>query len=177
MGIFNIVWRNLSHRARTRRPDDLPPRPAPFRGLIEQDASLCTGCQACAYVCAPKAISFDEAHEAGITWKFFAGRCSFCGLCVQFCPTHAIANRGTLPPVTGDQAELHVAHEISYQPCARCGRPIIPIPEAALEQVYGGPLSKLEIEQRELCQECRRKAASQHIRDAFLRPSSAHESR
>ena len=57
-----------------------------------------------------------------------------------------------------------------YQPCTGCGRPIIPIPEAALAQIYGAPLTGSEAEQRGLCQECRRKAASQHIHDAFLRP-------
>jgi hydrogenase-4 component H len=174
MGIFGIIWRNFGNRVRTRRPDDLPPRPAPFRGLIEQDASLCTGCRACEYVCAPKAISFDAARAEGITWKFFAGQCSFCGLCVQYCPTHAITNRGELPPVTGDQSRLRVAHEIVYQPCASCGRPIIPIPEAALEQVYGGKLSDMEAGQRRLCQECRRKTASRQIRDAFLGAGAAH---
>lgn len=170
MGIFDIVWRNFGHRARTRRPDDMPPRPPPFRGLIEQDASLCTGCRTCAYVCSPKAISFAEEHETGITWNFFAGQCSFCGLCVQYCPTHAITNRGKLPPVTGDQSLLKVAHEVLYQPCASCGKPIIPLPEEALEQVYGSALTDLEIEQQTMCQECRRKAASRRLHDIFVRP-------
>jgi hydrogenase-4 component H len=170
MGILEIVWRNFGHRARTRRPDDMPPRPSPFRGLIEQDASLCTGCRTCAYVCSPKAISFAEQHETGITWNFFAGQCSFCGLCVQCCPTHAITNRGKLPPVTGDQSLLKVAHEILYHPCTSCGKPIIPIPEEALEQVYGGALTDLEVEQSTLCQECRRKAASRRLHDIFVRP-------
>jgi hypothetical protein len=48
------------------------------------------------------------------------------------------------------------------------------MPEAALEQIYGGPLTGEEAQQRALCPECRRKAASRHIHDAFLRPSSAH---
>jgi hydrogenase-4 component H len=174
MSILGIVWRNFGRSSRTRRPGDMPPTPPPFRGLIEQDASLCTGCRACAYVCSPKAISFAEEHESGITWKFFAGQCSFCGLCVQYCPTHAITNRGRLPPVTGDQSQLQVAHEILYQPCAGCGRPIIPIPEAALEQLYGGPLTGSEVEQQAMCQECRRRAASRHIHDAFLRPGGKH---
>jgi hydrogenase-4 component H len=170
MGILDIVWRNFGRASRTRRPHDMPPTPPPFRGLIEQDASLCTGCRACAYVCSPKAISFHDAGETGITWNFFAGQCSFCGLCVQFCPTHAITNQGKLPPVTGDQSRLRVVHEVRYQACAGCGRPIIPIPEAALAQVYGTGLTAAEAEQRALCQECRRKVASRHIHDAFLPP-------
>ena len=169
MGILDIVWRNFGHRARTRRPDDMPLRPPPFRGLIEQDVGLCTGCTTCAIVCSPKAISFTKEHDTGITWNFFAGQCSFCGLCVQYCPTHAITNHGKLPPVTGDQSQLKVAHEILYHPCTSCGKPIIPIPEEAMEQVYGGALTDLEAEQRTLCQECRRKAASRRLHDIFVR--------
>ena len=109
---------------------------------------MCTGCTTCAIVCSPKEISFTKEHDTGITWNFFAGQCSFCRLCVQYCPTHAITNRGKLPPVTGDQSQPKVAHEILYHPCASCGKPIIPIPEEALEQVYGGlsPIWKLHNE-------------------------------
>jgi hydrogenase-4 component H len=169
MGILAIVGRNFGRRARTRRPDDMPPRPPPFRGLIEQDPSLCTGCRTCAYVCSPKAISFTEERDVGITWNFFAGQCSFCGLCVQYCPTHAITNRGKLPPVTGDQSQLRVAHEVRYHSCASCGKPIIPIPDEALEQVYGGAPTDLELQGQTLCQECRRKAASRRFHDIFAR--------
>ena len=170
MGILDIVRRNFGRPARTRRPDDMPPRPAPFRGLIEQDPGLCTGCRTCNYVCSPKAISFTEERGTGITWNFFAGQCSFCGLCVQYCPTHAITNQGKLPPVTGDQFQLRVAHQIRYHPCSSCGKPIIPIPEEALVQIYDGKISDLELEQRTLCQECRRKAASRRLADVFVRP-------
>ncbi len=169
MGILDIVWRNFGRRSRTRRPDDMPPRPPPFRGLIEQDPGLCTACRTCEYVCSPKAISFAKEHETGITWNFFAGQCSFCGLCVQYCPTHAITNRGKLPPITGDQSQLKVAHEVRYHSCASCGRTIIPIPEEALAQVYGGALTDLELEQQTRCQECRRKAASLRLHDIFAR--------
>ena len=169
MGILDIVWRNFGHRARTRRPDDMPPRPPPFRGLIEQDVSLCTGCRACANVCSPKAISFTEEHQTGITWNFFAGQCSYCGLCVQYCPTHAITNRGKLPPITGDQSQLKVAHEIKYHPCTSCGKPIIPIPAEALEQIYGGAVTDAEVAESIMCQECRRKAASRRLHDIFAR--------
>lgn len=170
MGILSLVWQNFRHRTRTLHPSDMPAAPAPFRGLIEQDVSLCTGCKACATVCAPRAISFDEANADGLIWNFSAGRCSFCGLCVKYCPTQAISNNGKLPPVTGEKARLTVAHEIRYEPCTGCGRLIIPIPEPALRRIYGTALTETEARQRTLCQECKQKSASRHIRDAFLHP-------
>jgi hydrogenase-4 component H len=175
MGILGIVWRNFSRRSRTRLPADLPARPAPFRGLIEQDVGLCTGCRTCSYVCSSKAITFEAPKETGVTWNFFAGQCSFCGLCVQYCPTQAITNNGVLPPVTGDQTRLKVSHEINYHPCADCGQPIIPIPEAAMEQIYGSTLTDTESRQRELCPACRRRAMSRHILNGFMGNKDDHE--
>ena len=102
--------------------------------MIEHDPSLCTGCTACMQVCCAQGHLVRHEQSTSITWKFFAGQCSFCGLCVQYCPTHAITNRGKLPPVTGDQSQHRVAHEIRYQPCAHCSRPIIPLPEAVLRR-------------------------------------------
>ncbi len=176
MGILSVVWRNLTRRVRTRQPDDMVPRPERFRGVIEHETSLCTGCGACAYVCAPRAITCEEKGDSAVTWKFFAGQCSFCGLCVQYCPTHAITNRGKLPPVTGDQSLLRVAHEVPYRPCARCGRPVMPLPNAVLQQIYGRVAENAEAEQR-LCDACRRKAAGRHLRDALMDPAAAFRNR
>ena len=173
MGIFGMVWQNVRHAARTRRPDDMPSRPDGFRGTIEHETSLCTGCGTCAYVCAPRAIRMEEKGECAVTWKFFAGQCSFCGLCVQYCPTHAITNRGMLPQVTGDQSQHRVAHEVPYQPCAQCGRPVMPLPTAVLQQLYVGRVTESTMAEQGLCDGCRRKAASRHLRDAFIRPAGA----
>lgn len=172
MGILSIIWRNLTRRARTRRPDDMVPRPAGFRGVIEHDTPLCTGCGTCVYVCAPHAITLEKQGDFAAVWKFFAGQCAFCGLCVQYCPTHAITNRGKLPPVTGDQSQLRVAHEVVYQPCVRCGRPVMPLPSTVLQQLYGEVTEDVKVAQQ-LCDECRRKAASRHLLDAFVRRDAA----
>ena len=171
MGILAMVWQNVRHAARTRRPQDMPSRPDGFRGIIQHDAPLCTGCGTCAYVCAPRAITLDMKGEAAVTWKFSAGQCSFCGLCVQYCPTHAITNPGGLPSVTGDQSQLRVAHEVTYQSCAECGRPTMPLPAAALRQTYTGGMTDTAVAGPALCEACRRKAASRHLRDAFIRPA------
>ena len=168
MGILGILWHNVVRRARTRAVVDIVPRPAGFRGMIEHDASLCTGCTACAHVCAPKAISFEFEDGQTVTWKFFAGQCSFCGLCVQYCPTHAISNRGKLPPVTSDPSLHHVAHAVEYRPCSQCGRPIVPLPQPVLEQLYAAPVAPSVREQQGLCESCRRREASRGLRDALL---------
>ena len=168
MSIFGLLWRNAGHRARTRAVADTVPRPAGFRGLIEHDASLCTGCTACAHVCAPQAISFDVSDGRSVTWNFFAGQCSFCGLCVQYCPTHAITNRGQLPPVTGDPSLLRVSHAVDYRACAQCGRPVAPLPQAVLEQLYPGGVSESVRAEQALCEACRRRESSRGLRDALL---------
>jgi len=172
--ILGIVWRNFGQRARTLAPTDMPPRSAPFRGLIEQDASRCTGCRACAYVCAPRAISFTADGESGVDWNFFAGQCSFCGLCVQFCPTHAITNNGRLPPVGGDQAALRVTHRINYRACTGCGCAILPIPDAPFAELLGAAPTEEETALQAMCPDCRRRAASRHIHDAFLSGEGKH---
>ncbi|HTO46089.1 MAG TPA: 4Fe-4S dicluster domain-containing protein [Burkholderiales bacterium] len=168
MSILGVLWRNLTARARTRTAADIVPTPAGFRGMIEHDPSLCTGCTACMQVCAPRAISFDTTDATSITWKFFAGQCSYCGLCVQYCPTQAITNPGKLPPVTGDQSLHRVAHKVDYRPCADCGRPILPLPETLLHGLYPGAVTQSVREQQALCESCRRKQTSKGIRDAFL---------
>ena len=173
MGIFGMVWRNVRHAARTRRPDDMPSRPDGFRGMIEHDTPLCTGCGTCAYVCAPRAITLATNGDAAVTWKFSASQCSFCGLCVQYCPTHAITNDGKVPPVTGDRSQLHVAHAVPSRPCAHCGRPTMPLPREVLQQLYNGEVTEAVITEQALCEACRRKVASRHLRDAFIRPASA----
>jgi hydrogenase-4 component H len=168
-----MVWRNVGHAARTRRLDDMPSRPDGFRGMIEHDALLCTGCGTCAYVCAPRAITLDTTGEAEATWKFAASQCSFCGLCDQYCPTHAITNPGKLPPVTGDRSRQHVAHALPSRPCAHCGRPTVPLPREVLQQLYDGVVTDATVAEQALCEACRRKAASRHLRDAFIRPAGA----
>jgi hydrogenase-4 component H len=168
MGILSVLWQNLFHRARTRAVADVVPRPAGLRGVIEHDASLCTGCTACAYVCAPKAISFEKTDGAAVTWRFSAGQCSFCGLCVQYCPTHAITNRGKLPAVGGDLSLYEVAHKVEYQPCSQCSRPIVPLAPSVLGALYGGRVTEAAREQQTLCEECRRRQTSKQIRNAFL---------
>ena len=157
--MLGIVLGNLFRRARSRTPGDIAPVPATFRGALAHDAARCTACGTCAYVCAPKAISFAQDPGVSVTWQFFIGRCSFCGLCQQNCPTGAISSAAA-PPATTNNAlgdGLRLQSVIRLQPCSRCGTPHIPLPGAGDE-----------------CPECRRWRASARLHDAFLGGEETH---
>jgi NADH-quinone oxidoreductase subunit I len=74
--------------------DMLPPR---YRGFLEVDASICTGCQACERACPIACIAIvlekDPANPKQRNVSQFdidEAKCMFCGLCVEPCPTGAI---------------------------------------------------------------------------------------
>ncbi len=81
---------------RTELPvrDTLPPR---YRGFLEVDTSICTGCQACERACPISCIQItlekDPANPKQRVVSQFdidEAKCMFCGLCVEPCPTGSI---------------------------------------------------------------------------------------
>ncbi len=74
--------------------DMLPPR---YRGLLEVDAAICTGCQACERACPIDCIKIvlekDPANpKQRLVTQFDIdeAKCMYCGLCVEPCPTGSI---------------------------------------------------------------------------------------
>lgn len=74
--------------------DMLPPR---YRGFLEVDAAICTGCQACERACPINCIQItlekDPANPKQRVVSQFdidEAKCMFCGLCVEPCPTGSI---------------------------------------------------------------------------------------
>jgi NADH-quinone oxidoreductase subunit I len=74
--------------------DVLPPR---YRGFLEVDVSICTGCQACERACPISCIQMvlekDPANpKQRLVTQFDIdeGKCMYCGLCVEPCPTGSI---------------------------------------------------------------------------------------
>jgi len=168
MRILAILSRNSVRGSRTRSPEDRVPYPAGFRGTLAHDPARCTGCRTCAYVCSPGAITFGEADPRCIEWAYFAGQCTFCGRCVEYCPTQAICLKGESPVVTGDQSRHRLVHQVFYKPCARCGQLILPVPEPVLARLYNEQLSAEMVTHHGLCEKCRRKLASQRLKDAAM---------
>jgi NADH-quinone oxidoreductase subunit I/NAD(P)H-quinone oxidoreductase subunit I len=81
-------------RVEKRIADTLPVR---YRGLLEVDMSVCTGCMACERACPIAVIKISTDKDPSnpkqrvITqFDIDEAKCMFCGLCTEPCPTAAI---------------------------------------------------------------------------------------
>ncbi len=174
MAMLKTILGNLLRPSRTREPADMPEVPPVYRGALAHDAARCTACGTCAFVCAPKAITFTQDPGVSVSWHFFIGQCSFCGLCAQNCPMQAISLQADAPVATNSAAGdgLRLESVIRLQPCTRCGAAHVPLPDATIDALWG-----VEEAERGFCPECRRRAASEKLRAAFVLAEEAHHDR
>ncbi len=103
--IFEGMSITFSHFFRTpytvQYPDRMPIRvqdtlPYRYRGLLEVDLEICTGCLACLRACPIDCIRIDT-HKVKETKQTILDRfdidlakCMYCGLCSEPCPTGSI---------------------------------------------------------------------------------------
>jgi NADH-quinone oxidoreductase subunit I/NAD(P)H-quinone oxidoreductase subunit I len=97
----------LSHMARRPITIQYPDRtggkrvadmlPARYRGLLEVDLAVCSGCMACERACPIGVIKISTDKDPAnpkqrVITQFDVdeAKCMFCGLCVEPCPTGAI---------------------------------------------------------------------------------------
>lgn len=96
--LSHLVRRPMTVQYPDRTPlavrDMLPPR---YRGFLEVDTAICTGCQACERACPIGCIQVtlekDPANpKQRLVTQFDIdeAKCMFCGLCVEPCPTGSI---------------------------------------------------------------------------------------
>jgi len=165
MDIWNLIRKNFVQRAHTRRPDDLVPVPENFRADLVHETNLCVACETCAYVCSPGAITFDRSLPGRAAWQYQMLQCTYCGRCVEGCPTGALAF-GTTPQLLVHSLEL-TRHEIETSACTRCGAEMIPLPDAVLEKQYGVPVPAEMAALNRLCTRCRKKVTSEAVKRGF----------
>lgn len=102
--ILKGLWVTFKYTVRPKVTYEYPEKPKPpreaFRGLLrlhknEQGEPLCIGCKMCQRAC-PESLFVIEAAKGAdnkmrptrFDWNL--SRCTFCGLCVEACPTSAI---------------------------------------------------------------------------------------
>jgi formate hydrogenlyase subunit 6/NADH:ubiquinone oxidoreductase subunit I len=95
-----------------------------FRGKPVVDDSNCVGCETCANVCPPMAITFKDDKERKIrTISRDYGKCIFCGQCQE----HCITGKGVkLSDTIYDLAVFDRKNNVEYQEkellvCESCG--------------------------------------------------------
>ena len=100
----------------TSYPDVAELAPLAYRGQVMLRTDICSGEAACARVCPSAAIAVTATTDGGWTWELDDGRCVFCGLCAEVCPTEAILLSNEFELSVRDRADLMVRATFTGRP-------------------------------------------------------------
>jgi formate hydrogenlyase subunit 6/NADH:ubiquinone oxidoreductase subunit I len=133
MNILTMLWKNLWGGSRTMIFPLRPDVSAHYRGLVQFDPTLCSGCAICKMRCTARAIEF-KGGKGEFTWSYEPGQCTFCGRCVEGCKTHALTQESECPPVYTTIGELNESHTLTRQK-PPAPKPAAPVPAVLAEQI------------------------------------------
>jgi formate hydrogenlyase subunit 6/NADH:ubiquinone oxidoreductase subunit I len=126
MKMLSMLWKNFWGGHRTVLFPKRPRVTERFRGMVEFDATRCTGCAICKFRCTSRAIDF-KGGKGEFTWSYDPGQCTFCGRCVEGCKDHALSQQQQTPPVYTTLGELKksytVARTATVKPAAAAAAP------------------------------------------------------
>lgn len=112
MNILTMLWKNLWGGSRTIRFPLRPKVTQRFRGLVQFDPALCSGCAICKMRCTSRAIQF-KTGKGEFTWSYDPGQCTFCGRCVEGCKDHALSQESACPPIYTTIGELKKSYTVA----------------------------------------------------------------
>ncbi|HUA99285.1 MAG TPA: 4Fe-4S dicluster domain-containing protein [Terracidiphilus sp.] len=98
MNTLLLLIKNLFSRPVTVRFPAAPPVRSGYRGLVEYDATKCTGCGMCAFRCTSRAIVF-RSGKTDFKWSYDPAQCTFCARCIDGCEAGALTMAAECPPV------------------------------------------------------------------------------
>ncbi len=131
MNILVMLWKNLWGGSRTLAFPARPNVTERFRGLVQFDPKLCSGCAICKFRCTSRAIEF-KGGKGEFTWSYDPGQCTFCGRCVEGCKVHALSQESACPPVYQTIGELKKTYVVARK--APAPRPAAAAPSPAPAQ-------------------------------------------
>ena len=146
MNILTMLWKNFWGGSRTLLFPARPNVTQHFRGLVQFDPGLCTGCAICKFRCTSRAITY-KAGKGEFTWSYDPGQCTFCGRCVEGCidhalkegrTEHALSQESACPPIYLEHGALRKTYTVQRKaPAPRQAAPN-PAAPAATEPATGG---------------------------------------
>jgi len=131
------------------------PADAPY-GTVQLDASACTMCQSCVWLCPTDALSISEQKSELL---FVESSCIQCGMCRSICPEDALQLKPRLDPFARADTRK-VLHKAEPFHCTSCGEPfaVKSMMDRLLARIWGGrgvQASEEVLQLIPLCSACR----------------------